>query len=180
MHLPTNTHQNILNGLGSMHSNCTYNGFSLLLPNVYLTTCIGSLDISDTISCFRLDGFPQPMWTKRECSEEPTFADLAPYKSGTIFYLLCSEKRTHSLQEINIRQKKCFCCFVLSGYSFFSECFYPVSLSSIMHQLCFCLCCVWILEDVLFNFCTGTKEKKLARCLCAFAEALLNRGLSRD
>lgn len=138
----------------------TLNGSPLLLPNDYLTAFIGSLDISDTISCFRLDGFPQPTWTKKECSKEPMFADLAPFKSGTIFYLLCLEKMTHSLQENNIRHtKKFFCCFVFSGYSFFSECFYPVSLSSIMHQLCFRLCCVWILEDVLFNFCTGAKEK---------------------
>lgn len=104
----------------------------------------GSVVISDTIYCFRLDGFPQPMWTKRECSEKPTFADLAaPYKSGTIFYLLCSEKRTHSLQEINIRQKKCFCCFVLSGYSFFSECFYPVYLL---------LCISFAFDCVVFGF----------------------------
>lgn len=36
---------------------------------------------------------------------------------------------------------------------FFSEHFLA-SLSSIMHQLCFC----WMFQDVLCNFCTGKKK----------------------
>lgn len=46
------------------------------------------------------------MWTRKECSKEWAFTDLAPFKSGTIFFLLYSEKITHSFTHENKKKKK--------------------------------------------------------------------------
>lgn len=119
------------------------------------------------MSCFRLDGFPQPTWTKKECSKEWTFADLAPFKSGTIFFLLFSEKITHSRQENNTRKNKTFLSFFFLDTHFSAS----VSVSSIMHQLCFvwiCCCCFFFWMSFLFSV-QEQRKNWLAVCqrLCA-------------
>lgn len=125
-----------------------------------------------TLLCFRLDGFPQRMWMKKECSKSWMFAGLAPFKSGTIFY--CSQRKiTHSSRKIT---KK----FLLDT---------PLSTSAstlfLYPQLCisFASVCTFLyVQDVLFNFCTG-KKKKLSCCLSASVcseEVLLNWGHSRN
>ena len=119
------------------------------------------------------------------------------FKSGTIFYLLFSEKITHSLQENNTRKKNLlffffFCrCFhrilsfqrvFLPRFSIFNYALLSVWISFLFHFIIFFY---FFREDVLFNFCTGKKKKKkpgslsVRLCVCS-AEALLNWGNSKN
>lgn len=120
------------------------------------------------VSCFRSDGFPQPMWTRKECSKEWVFTDLAPFKSGTIFFLLFSEKFTHSFTHKTKKKKKVLVIFF--WIPIFQRVFLP----------CFCIfnyaSASLMFGFVLFNFLyrnDGKRQKKkktwLAVCqhLCA-------------
>ena len=75
------------------------------------------------------------------------------FKSGTIFYLLFLRENYSPPPENNTRTS--FFFVVFAGYSFFSKCFYPVSLSSIMHQLCFLFGLAFCFIFFFFFFFSG-------------------------
>lgn len=121
-----------------------------------------------TVSCYRLDGFLQLMWMKKECSKAQMLLVWLPLNQEPSS-IYCSQRKLLSLsRKITQGEKKqnkktnkelfLLFCWILIFQRVFLLC-----LSSIMHQLLSLL-------DVLFNFCTGEKRKKwLAVCqpLCA-------------
>lgn len=134
-----------------------------------------------TVSCYRLDGFLQLMWMKKECSKAQMLLVWLPLNQEPSS-IYCSQRKLLSLSR-KITQgeknktkkptKNFFCCF--AGYSFFSECFYSVYL-----QLCisFCLCWMSCLISV-----QGKKGKNglLSVSLCVLCRDFTeDRGHSRN
>lgn len=120
-----------------------------------------------TVSCCRLDGFPQHTWMKKECSKAWMLVDQLLWNGNLSLLYLEKCDSLHQKTKKNTK-KEFFLLLLLLDAHFSARISFSVSLSSIMHQLLFFAGC-----PVLFMY--RKEEKQVSADLSALCTDLAER-----